>query len=659
MRVRDSPPRAPHSTNWDDLLESAWATLDSAKTASGRRAEEVRRGQEELPVRYRADVAQAFAELKAGARVPALYKLHGDFSKRGTPEFVGGHADYRKLMTRDVASLQFMRYVSANFSLLFYGASLEDKDLLACLDDIVETLGAEVGPHFFLTADDVKPERAEYLFRHYAIHTIRAPVRQFGVLGQMLNTLCRKAFSLPCGLNFSGSRYSIKAGDGGGEGAGVAVNVRVERRFWATPDVIPRVAVPGVYVAHGVTATCDVTSDRAVDGIVYVGWLLASTFAHEADMFDPTHGLCPRYDRRRSNWRAMRYPAEILEGTRKSSLRVYWGDTKTIDALWLVMPHAGYVPPSDASPCLTTHGGRQRRSTWLATWHTLANILHEALSIDMPSAPPYLDLSDEDSAADGRSRDSLQAALRGEGIDGSRLPSGSIVGEAADDGERRYAGGLSEVRIFLPVLATGIGHLHSHEALSAMLSAIGSFTRTLQRSGYALPTVSVTICVVDADLLSSLEAGRYQVGAVIGRALEGWLKFQCVYRHASVGWHARQVRLPMHSATFGDLERYLGCLGLLDGDGAPPRDHLLLAYGVTEGSVLKIVCDEGAVRVSGVGDASPAAGAAAPAGAAGGAGGGAAGRDGDSGAAAAVAALHAPEAPPIMTRIVSSLGDGR
>ena len=40
--------------------------------------------------------------------------------------------------------LHFLRHMAANYSFLFYGHSLEDKDLLATLDAMVESFGQEV-----------------------------------------------------------------------------------------------------------------------------------------------------------------------------------------------------------------------------------------------------------------------------------------------------------------------------------------------------------------------------------------------------------------------------------------------------------------------------------------------------------------------------------
>lgn len=148
---------------------------------------------------------QLYAELKAGIQPARIFKLHGDFTPRGRREFVSGHGDYRKLLVRDVGCLQLLRHLCSSYSLLFYGYSLSDRDLLESLDDMIESFGSEIGPHFWLTAAEVasrrrrgggqrahtrtiqplahacrvwacmqvEVERAEYLLAHYAIHTIQ------------------------------------------------------------------------------------------------------------------------------------------------------------------------------------------------------------------------------------------------------------------------------------------------------------------------------------------------------------------------------------------------------------------------------------------------------------------------------------------------------
>jgi hypothetical protein len=57
----------------------------------------------QLAVRFRKNMQQVYAELRAGIRPTRILKLHGDFTEEGKNELVAGHADYRKLMVRDVA----------------------------------------------------------------------------------------------------------------------------------------------------------------------------------------------------------------------------------------------------------------------------------------------------------------------------------------------------------------------------------------------------------------------------------------------------------------------------------------------------------------------------------------------------------------------------
>jgi hypothetical protein len=88
---------------------------------------------------------------------------------------VCGHAQYRKLMVREVSFTHLLRNIGSRLSLCFFGCSLSDQDLLSSLDDIKENLGGEIGPHFWLTADNVHPKRRLYLQRHYSIHVIGMP----------------------------------------------------------------------------------------------------------------------------------------------------------------------------------------------------------------------------------------------------------------------------------------------------------------------------------------------------------------------------------------------------------------------------------------------------------------------------------------------------
>lgn len=131
------------TTNWDLALEAAYAHLrdtggDVARPHATARF--LHSAARQMPVYYRKDIRRLFAELRAGRTRPRLFKMHGDIGAGGD-EFVGGHSDYRKVMIRDVAGMHLLRYLCSNHSILFYGHSLTDKDLLATFDDMIESFG--------------------------------------------------------------------------------------------------------------------------------------------------------------------------------------------------------------------------------------------------------------------------------------------------------------------------------------------------------------------------------------------------------------------------------------------------------------------------------------------------------------------------------------
>lgn len=151
------------TTNWDDALERAF----EARGPHLRYAHA-------LPVRFRRDARRFYAEVKAGIRPGPLLKLHGDLGAR-SDEFVLGHGDYRRLMTRDVELRSLIRWLASEYSFLFYGTSLTDPDLLAWLDETHESLGHAVGPHFWLTGEVFDPRFETFLLNAYGIRTLRLP----------------------------------------------------------------------------------------------------------------------------------------------------------------------------------------------------------------------------------------------------------------------------------------------------------------------------------------------------------------------------------------------------------------------------------------------------------------------------------------------------
>lgn len=144
-----------------------------------------------IPRRYRKDVNLFYAEMKSGRRPPPLLKLHGDFTETGFKELVLSHADYRAIMVRDISMNELLRQIASEYSLLFLGTSLRDRDLLGILDEVsgtshelhwsahisytkccIEGLGGGIGPHFWLTADELSPARVQHLHINYNTYTI-------------------------------------------------------------------------------------------------------------------------------------------------------------------------------------------------------------------------------------------------------------------------------------------------------------------------------------------------------------------------------------------------------------------------------------------------------------------------------------------------------
>lgn len=155
------------TTNWDDFLEQAWA---SGSAVDEPPAQAHRAWGKRLRVFYRKDIESFHAHLKAGVR-PLLFKMHGDFS---TPdEFVLGQTDYRRLLVRDISLRSLMLLLTAEYSLLFYGCSMTDPDVLEFLAATHEGLGHGIGPHFWLTFDDVTRALSHFLLRHYNLRVVR------------------------------------------------------------------------------------------------------------------------------------------------------------------------------------------------------------------------------------------------------------------------------------------------------------------------------------------------------------------------------------------------------------------------------------------------------------------------------------------------------
>jgi hypothetical protein len=155
------------TTNWDEFLEMAWSQGSSKGTSP---TEAHRAWGKRLRVFYRSDIESFHAHLKAGVR-PLLFKMHGDFAN--PDEFVLGQTDYRRLLVRDFSLRSLMLLLTAEYSLLFYGCSMTDPDVLEFLAATHEGLGHGIGPHFWLTFDDVPRPLSHFLLRHYNLRALR------------------------------------------------------------------------------------------------------------------------------------------------------------------------------------------------------------------------------------------------------------------------------------------------------------------------------------------------------------------------------------------------------------------------------------------------------------------------------------------------------
>lgn len=151
------------TTNWDDLLEDAWNNLPGKfKQHRGR-----------LQRFYRHQAGDLLAHMKAGVR-PLLFKSHGDLGA-GEKEFVFTHRQYRSLTLNETGTRHLMSLLCSEYSLLFYGCSLTDPDLLGFLDACHEGLGHAIGPHYWVTTEQDAPEPLRrFLRKHHNVEVILA-----------------------------------------------------------------------------------------------------------------------------------------------------------------------------------------------------------------------------------------------------------------------------------------------------------------------------------------------------------------------------------------------------------------------------------------------------------------------------------------------------
>jgi len=152
------------TTNWDELLEEAWKADEHRPLH--------RLWGSSLTPYYRRDIERFHGAMKAGLR-PLLLKVHGDTSELGNDEIVLSYRDYRSVIHGDGRLSSLMGWLASEYSLLFYGQSMTDPDLLQFLAATHEGLGQGIGPHFWVTADKVASAMERFLRERFNVHTIQ------------------------------------------------------------------------------------------------------------------------------------------------------------------------------------------------------------------------------------------------------------------------------------------------------------------------------------------------------------------------------------------------------------------------------------------------------------------------------------------------------
>jgi hypothetical protein len=77
------------------------------------------------------------------------------------------------------------------------------------MDDMMESFGSEIGPHFWITTQEIEAERAEYLLAHYAIHTIQVKPYDFAAQAALLEQLCREGRAQAEGHTFVVAAFAL------------------------------------------------------------------------------------------------------------------------------------------------------------------------------------------------------------------------------------------------------------------------------------------------------------------------------------------------------------------------------------------------------------------------------------------------------------------
>ena len=502
------------TTNWDMLFED----LSHLQPDNNRRA--VDSQGRSIRVRYRQDIPQLFGELTRLSEyeaAPLLLKIHGDFSEKGRREFVAGHASYRSMKTSNAAARDMLRYLATRFSFLFYGTSLTDSDLLAILDDCMEVFGSNAGTHFWLTADEVSDARTRFLNEHYNVQTIRISGRnKFQRLESLLGDVCQCGSRLSRGISMLDAGFSI------------STMVRLKICSKVLPLSVLEERVPPADASVGLSIPLVPLTGEFVDVRGRMGRMLHA-FVGFSDANLQAYLAQTRGFSRESggqHWRCI--PLEHVDREADGTCR---------SSFWIIMADAESYDRDSAREAKHQRAMEQR-----------VKDLHVAVA--------------------DATRHFLLAATRHEcDLKKAKLASPSLLASVFGAGANRKSPQVSDVRLVLPLLGTGLLQLGERSALRTMLSAIMGARKQLEGIvqdvfsdvSTRLPRVRIEICLPSqSPILHEISMGAFSVGSILSAAASQNASFRASVTGPDGAILRTQQVLGSPSWTFRDLRATLG-----------------------------------------------------------------------------------------------------
>lgn len=172
-------------------------------------------------------------------------------------------------------------------------------------------------------------DRANYLLKHYAVHTIAVAPGKWAHLGALLKQLSERGFVLPRGLSFRALRYSADLPESSSGARELVLGVSVVRRTVTDPsriweydgsdmyDEIAQAAKVGG--GDGVFSAFCVPCGSYDSGAPRHGWMLncaAQRFFGQRNMPAKFDGTPLQFDQGTARWRSFRVPhdAATLDG---------------------------------------------------------------------------------------------------------------------------------------------------------------------------------------------------------------------------------------------------------------------------------------------------------------------------------------------------------